>query len=111
MGGSTPSRLREGRETWACKASPSRSGVGLGEAQNEVGPTPCPSRKREGRLSFGLASLALAALAARALGWRPEEFWRATPAELAASLADPAGAPAIPTRAEIERMLERETDG
>jgi uncharacterized phage protein (TIGR02216 family) len=70
-----------------------------------------PSHEREGRLSFGAASLPLAALAARVLGWRPEEFWRATPAELAASLADPAGAPAVPTRTEIERMLERETNG
>lgn len=69
-----------------------------------------PSREREGRL-FGVAALSLAALAARGLGWRPEEFWRATPAELAASLADPAAPPEAPTRDEIERMLERDADG
>ncbi|WWA48609.1 phage tail assembly chaperone [Pelagerythrobacter marensis] len=64
-------------------------------------------------MSFGAAALSLAALAARALGWRPDEFWRATPAELAACLADPAGppTPAAPSRAEIERMMERENDG
>ncbi|WP_260926464.1 phage tail assembly chaperone [Novosphingobium sp. 9] len=39
----------------------------------------------------------LCALAARTLGWRPDEFWRATPAELADCLgltADAAGTPA-----------------
>lgn len=31
-------------------------------------------------------ALALCGLAARSLGWRPQEFWAATPAELAAAL-------------------------
>lgn len=57
---------------------------------------------------FAPAALALAGLAARALGWRPDDFWHATPAELATSLADPAATPAGPTRAEIERMMERD---
>jgi hypothetical protein len=35
---------------------------------------------------FALAALALCGLAARTLGWRPPEFWAATPAELAAAL-------------------------
>ncbi|MFC0203509.1 phage tail assembly chaperone [Novosphingobium soli] len=35
---------------------------------------------------FDGAALALWALAARTLGWRPAEFWAATPAEFAASL-------------------------
>lgn len=105
------SRPREGSETWACAAGPSRSRVGSGEPRNEIRPTPDPSRPREGRRSFGTASLPLAALAARVLGWRPDEFWRATPAELAASLADPAGTTEVPTRDEIERMLERESHG
>ena len=30
----------------------------------------------------------LSGLAARMLGWRPEEFWRATPAEMAAALGE-----------------------
>ena len=43
------------------------------------------------------------------LGWRPNEFWAATPAELAAILA-PEGdaAPAPLTRAEMNRLMERE---
>ncbi|AKM08123.1 phage tail assembly chaperone [Pelagerythrobacter marensis] len=70
-----------------------------------------PSCPREGGLSFGAVALSLAGLAARVLGWRPDDFWRATPAELATSLADPAAPPAAPTRADIERMMERENDG
>jgi hypothetical protein len=34
--------------------------------------------------TFAAAATRLAGLAALALGWRPDEFWRATPAELAA---------------------------
>ena len=33
---------------------------------------------------FSQAARRLAGLAGAVLGWRPEEFWRATPAELAA---------------------------
>ena len=36
--------------------------------------------------SFAAAAVRLAGLAGVLLGWRPEEFWRATPAELAAVL-------------------------
>lgn len=36
---------------------------------------------------FGDTAARLAALTAALLGWRPEEFWRATPAELAGILA------------------------
>ena len=36
--------------------------------------------------SFGQSALVLSGLAARALGWRPHEFWAATPGELAAAL-------------------------
>ncbi len=35
---------------------------------------------------FGEAAARLAGLAARLLGWRPSEFWTATPAELEAAL-------------------------
>ena len=35
---------------------------------------------------FGLAAVALAGMMARALGWRPDEFWAATPADVAAVL-------------------------
>lgn len=60
---------------------------------------------------FGRGALRLAGLAARALGWRPPEFWGATPAELAAAIADPAGEVLPLSRTEIETLLERESDG
>jgi len=44
-------------------------------------------------------ALALCALAARTLGWRPHEFWGATPAELVAAL----GHSASPTGPGIDR--------
>ncbi len=37
--------------------------------------------------AFGSAALHLHAFAAQMLGWRPDHFWNATPAELAAALA------------------------
>lgn len=59
-------------------------------------------------MSFGQCALALCGLAARHLGWRPDEFWRSTPAELLAVLA-PAGDPAGPLdRATLQRMMEQD---
>jgi len=46
---------------------------------------------------FAGAALRLAGLAGALLGWRPDEFWKATPAELAAvfaALNPPGTAPA-----------------
>ena len=43
--------------------------------------------------SFGAAALRLSGAASRRLGWRPDDFWNATPAELNAALAMPAGPP------------------
>lgn len=74
-------------------------------------PSPGPSREREGGKAFAAAVLPLAALAARALGWRPGEFWAATPAELATCLADPAAPAATMDRTELNRLMERENDG
>ena len=37
-------------------------------------------------MRFGERAALLSGMAARLLGWRPEEFWQATPAELAAVL-------------------------
>jgi uncharacterized phage protein (TIGR02216 family) len=48
-------------------------------------PAPNPSPKGEGKL-FGERAAALAAVAAQLLGWRPDDFWSATPAELALTL-------------------------
>ena len=52
----------------------------------------------------------LAGLAARTLGWRPHEFWTATPAELALSLSlggDDAASPP-PSRQHMLEMIEKE---
>lgn len=61
---------------------------------------------------FGDAATRWCALAARLLGWRPAEFWNATPAELAMALAAPddAASPPPPTREAIARMMERDAD-
>ena len=56
--------------------------------------------------TFGQSALALWALAARVLGWRPHEFWAATPAELTACLADPHAPPAAMDRTQLNRLLE-----
>ncbi len=60
---------------------------------------------------FGPAARRLAGATSRLLGWRPQEFWDATPAELAAILApDPdvgeSGAPL--SRAELNRLMEHD---
>lgn len=60
---------------------------------------------------FGCGALRLSGLSARALGWRPAEFWDATPAELAAAIADPASEFLPVSRNEIDLLLEREHDG
>ena len=48
---------------------------------------------------FGDRAVRLYAVAARILGWRPPDFWAATPAELLAALA--------PAQAETESGLDR----
>lgn len=60
--------------------------------------------------TFADAARRRCALSARLLGWRPAEFWAATPAELAMALADP-DAPPLPTRDLIARMMECNPDG
>lgn len=60
---------------------------------------------------FADQAAALCRLAAVHLGWRPDEFWRATPADLLSVLprADPATQP--PTRAHIARLMEQDAHG
>ena len=54
----------------------------------------------------------LAGLVPRGLGWRPSEFWDATPAELAAVLADGGEAGGAPlSRIEMTALMEREGHG
>ena len=58
---------------------------------------------------FGTVAARHAGLAARVLGWRPREFWIATPAELIVSLGlTESGAVATIDRAELERMMDRD---
>ena len=61
---------------------------------------------------FGDAALRWAGLAAQALGWRPAEFWAATPTELVTALtsADELSTPPPPSREAIARMMERDSD-
>jgi uncharacterized phage protein (TIGR02216 family) len=61
---------------------------------------------------FSESAARLAGLAGALLGWRPDEFWGATPAELGAvieALAGPDTPPA--TRADLARLMERFPDG
>jgi|TARA_R100000049_G_C1953418_1_gene103546 uncharacterized phage protein (TIGR02216 family) len=52
----------------------------------------------------------LAALAAQALGWTPEAFWNATPAELAAALGSTSATGDGVDRAEIDSLMEQYPD-
>lgn len=54
--------------------------------------------------SFGNAAANLVGAAAAILGWRPNEFWDATPAELAAALTPGGLSVDGPDRGEIERL-------
>ncbi len=62
--------------------------------------------------SFAACAARLAGLAGALLGWRPGEFWAATPAELAAVLEAmmPPGAEGLGA-AELARLMERFPDG
>ncbi|WP_375291652.1 phage tail assembly chaperone [Qipengyuania sp.] len=62
-------------------------------------------------MTFENCAARLAGLAARALGWRPDEFWRATPSDLALALGVEAAPAPPPSRAELQRMMERDGDG
>jgi Phage tail assembly chaperone protein, TAC len=58
--------------------------------------------------TFGAAALGLYGVAARLLGWRPREFWGATPAELVAALTPPGGGSGTVDRSTLEQMMEHE---
>jgi uncharacterized phage protein (TIGR02216 family) len=62
--------------------------------------------------NFGGNALRLSGATAMLLGWRPGEFWEATPAELAAALspAGPAEAPDCEAIAELIRRFPDEKD-
>ena len=58
---------------------------------------------------FGEGAARLSGFAARVLGWRPAEFWAATPAELAAVFADEAVEPVAGE--ELAALMLRFPDG
>jgi len=58
--------------------------------------------------AFGPAALRLSGIAARVLGWRPGDFWNATPAELAAALAPPEVRAAPLDRDDLLRLMEHD---
>ncbi|MFM5895192.1 MAG: phage tail assembly chaperone [Novosphingobium sp.] len=57
---------------------------------------------------FGPGAVRLSGLAARLFGWRPEHFWRATPAELASILTPYTSADDSLARGDLERMMEQD---
>ncbi len=60
---------------------------------------------------FSEAAERLAGLAGALLGWRPDEFWRATPAELGAVLEALAGDwGESASRGDLDRLMERFPD-
>jgi len=60
---------------------------------------------------FSEAAGQLAGLAGALLGWRPEEFWRATPAELGAVLGAMVGSSGEAAgRIDLERLMQRFPD-
>ena len=58
---------------------------------------------------FGGRALHLSGAVALLLGWRPGEFWEATPAELAAALG-PAGQAEAPDSEAIAELMRRFPD-
>lgn len=61
---------------------------------------------------FASNALHLAGLVPRLLGWRPAEFWAATPAELAAILSPVTGHADQPlSRSEFDTLMERDDHG
>lgn len=60
--------------------------------------------------TFGANAVQLAGLAGRLLGWRPAEFWQATPTELAAILSPVTDTLAAPSRAQIHALMEADDE-
>lgn len=60
--------------------------------------------------TFGAGARLLAGHMARHFGWRPAEFWQATPAELAAVLGPPDAAARPLDRASLDQLMELEND-
>ena len=59
---------------------------------------------------FGSCAAQLSSAAAALLGWRPDEFWQATPAELALALVAPVGRIEAPDGQTIDDLRRRFPD-
>ena len=59
---------------------------------------------------FAQAAARLAHLSTALLGWRPHEFWSATPAELTLAIAPPSDADAGADRALVDALMARFPD-
>jgi uncharacterized phage protein (TIGR02216 family) len=59
---------------------------------------------------FGDAAVRLCAAAGMLLGWKPNEFWNATPAELALALQPQSVAADVPDATTIEALRRRFPD-
>ncbi len=64
-------------------------------------------------MNFTDVAARLAGMAGAVLGWSPDQFWRATPAELGAVLTALAGdaPPPPPTRDQMAQMMKAFPDG
>lgn len=62
-------------------------------------------------MTFTETARRLSGLVPRLLGWRPEDFWACTPAELAAIFEPPADAAAPLSRDDLNALMERDSDG
>lgn len=60
---------------------------------------------------FSEAAARLAGMAGALLGWRPDEFWGATPAELVAIVAALAGEGGSAGAGDLVRLMEMFPDG
>lgn len=65
-------------------------------------------------LGFGSHAVRLAGLAGAVLGWRPDDFWAATPAELTAvfsAFSDEDGCAVPAVQSDLTRLMEQFPDG
>jgi hypothetical protein len=60
---------------------------------------------------FEESATRLAGLSGAVLGWRPQEFWAATPSELAVIIAALSPEPVVADASLINRMKEQFPDG